>query len=177
MRCMIKNSDYKMTKTKSAINEKIKIISGSACYLGYSPIMPGTCGALPGIVLYYVLWKFLTPGFLWMGLFITVLLIGGLNYYLTPWATKYWQSKDPSQFILDEIIGFMCVPLFYGPHDFATVALWGFILFRVLDMIKIFPANYVDKHVKGSTGIVLDDVISAGYAALCLYLLNYFKLI
>jgi len=166
-----------MGATKVAVGEKIKILSGSACYMGYAPVMPGTFGALPGIAIYYLLWKFLPPEFLWIGLFVSVFLIGGLNYYLTPWATKYWKSKDPSQFVLDEIIGFMCVPLFYGTHDFAGTALWGFILFRVLDMIKIFPANYVDKNVKGSTGIIFDDVISAGYAALCLFILNYYNLI
>ena len=160
-----------------SVKEKIKVISGSACYLGYLPVMPGTFGALPGIVLYYLLWKILRPEFLWMGLFVSVFLIGVLNYYLTPWAEQYWESEDPSQFILDEIIGFLCVPLFYGTHDFTTTALWGFILFRVLDIIKIFPASYVDKHVKGSFGIVFDDVISAGYAALCLFVLDSFKLI
>ncbi len=166
-----------MAEAKALTVEKLKILSGSACYLGYLPVMPGTFGALPGIAIYYLLWKFLTPEFLWMGLFVSVFLIGLLNYYLTPWATEYWKSKDPSQFILDEIIGFLCVPLFYGTHDFARTALWGFILFRILDIIKIFPASYVDKHVKGSTGIIFDDVISAGYAALCLYVLSYYKLI
>jgi phosphatidylglycerophosphatase A len=166
-----------LAKIRMSAGEKVKVLLGSACYLGYVPLMPGTFGALPGIAIYYLLWKFFPSEFLWMGLFISVLLIGLLNYYLTPWATKYWKSKDPSKFVLDEIIGFMCVPLFYGTHDFAGTALWGFILFRVLDMIKIFPANYVDKHVKGSTGIIFDDVISAGYAALCLFILNYYNLI
>ncbi|NWH04795.1 phosphatidylglycerophosphatase A family protein [Desulfobacter latus] len=166
-----------MGETKGSLGEKLKIISGSACYLGYAPVMPGTFGALPGIAIYYFLWKFSAPDFLWVGLFLSVFLLGVLNYYLTPWAVVYWKSKDPSQFILDEIIGFLCVPLFYGTHQFAKTALWGFILFRVLDIIKIFPANYVDKHVGGSTGILFDDVISGGYAAFCLFLLDFFQLI
>ncbi|MFO7816889.1 MAG: phosphatidylglycerophosphatase A [Desulfovibrionales bacterium] len=166
-----------MGESKASFGEKLKILSGSACYLGYAPVMPGTFGALPGIAIYYLLWKFSAPEFLWVGLFVSVFLLGLLNYYLTPWAVVYWKSKDPSQFILDEIIGFLCVPLFYGTHQFAKTALWGFILFRVLDIIKIFPASYVDKHVGGSTGILFDDVISAGYAAFCLFLLNYFQLI
>ncbi|MBF0204868.1 MAG: phosphatidylglycerophosphatase A [Desulfamplus sp.] len=92
-----------------------------------------------------------------------------------PWAIRYWKSKDPSQFVLDEIIGFLSVPIFYGAHDFHKTALAGFILFRILDMIKIFPASYVDKNVKGSTGIIFDDVISAGYAALGLFILDQIK--
>ncbi|MEA1969352.1 MAG: phosphatidylglycerophosphatase A [Thermodesulfobacteriota bacterium] len=166
-----------MSEENSAIPEKIKIILGSACYLGYVPYMPGTFGALPGILIYYLLWIFVPAKALWAALMISVLLIILLNYYLTPWATEYWNSKDPSQFVLDEIIGFLCVPLFYGIHDFHGTALIGFILFRVFDIIKVFPANYVDKNVKGSTGIVFDDVISAGYAALCLFLLNHFNIV
>jgi len=174
--CPVK--DYTIvTEARASSGEKLRILLGSACYLGYMPVMPGTFGALPGILIYYVLWKFMAPEFLWVGLFASVFLIGLLNYYLTPWAIRYWKSKDPSQFILDEIIGFLCVPLFYGIHTFTTTALWGFILFRILDIIKIFPASYVDKHVAGSTGIIFDDVISAGYAALCLYVLEYFKFI
>ncbi|MBF0228871.1 MAG: phosphatidylglycerophosphatase A [Desulfamplus sp.] len=157
------------------IKDRVKIILGSACYLGYSPIMPGTFGALPGIVIYFVLWKFLPPSFLRISLLGIVISLMLLNYYLTPWAIRYWKSKDPSQFVLDEIIGFLCVPIYYGANDFHRTALIGFILFRILDMIKIFPANYVDKNVKGSTGIIFDDVISAGYAALILFLFDLFK--
>lgn len=164
------------TKEKS-ISETIKVIAGSACYLGYSPIMPGTFGALPGIAIYFILWKTIPADLLRLSLLAAVIALMMLNYYLTPWAVRYWRSKDPSQFILDEIIGFLCVPIYYGAHDFHRTALIGFILFRILDMIKIFPANYVDKNVKGSTGIIFDDVISAGYAALILFLLDKINLL
>ncbi len=156
----------------SSIFETVKVMAGSACYLGYLPIMPGTFGALPGILIYFLLWKIVPSDFLRISLFVAVVALILLNYYLTPWAIRYWRSKDPSEFVLDEIIGFLCVPIYYGAHDFNRTALVGFILFRILDMIKIFPANYVDKNVKGSTGIVFDDVISAGYAALILFLFD-----
>lgn len=158
-----------------SVSERIKIITGSACYLGYSPVMPGTFGALPGIVIYFGLWKLVPADLLRVSLLAAVISIMLLNYYLTPWAVIYWRSKDPSQFVLDEIIGFLCVPIYYGAHDFHRTALIGFILFRILDMIKIFPANYVDKNVKGSTGIIFDDVISAAYAALGLLFLDHMK--
>ncbi|MBF0468555.1 MAG: phosphatidylglycerophosphatase A [Desulfamplus sp.] len=168
-------SEKNPVEKKFSISEKIKIISGSAFYLGYSPVMPGTFGALPGIAIYFGLWQLMPPNFLKISLVAVVVLIMLLNYYLTPWAVRYWKSKDPSQFVLDEIIGFLCVPVFYGAHDFNRTALLGFISFRILDMIKIFPANYVDKNVKGSTGIIFDDVISAGYASLILFVLDYIQ--
>ncbi|MBF0210064.1 MAG: phosphatidylglycerophosphatase A [Desulfamplus sp.] len=154
------------------MGEKLKVVAGSACYLGYSPILPGTFGALPGILIYFILWRVVSPDFLKLSLLFVVVALMLLNYYLTPWAIRYWRSKDPSQFVLDEIIGFLCVPIYYGADNFYRTALIGFVLFRILDMVKIFPANYVDKNVKGSTGIIFDDVISAGYAALILFILD-----
>jgi len=154
--------------------DKVKNVLGSAFYLGYTPIIPGTIGALPGIAIYYVLWTFLPSKFFLPCLTLVIILLILLTRYLTPWAISFWHSKDPSQFILDEIIGFLCVPFFYHSTNFILTATVGFIAFRVFDIIKIPPANYVDKNVKGWVGIVFDDVISAGYAALLLYVLDYY---
>lgn len=154
--------------------DKLKAMVGSAFYLGYLPFMPGTFGALPGIGIYYCLWQFLPVELLRIGLLIAIVLLIFLTYALSPWAVKYWNSKDPSQFILDEIIGFLCVPLFYGTHDFVNTAVIGFLLFRICDIIKLPIANYIDKNVKGATGIIFDDVVSAAYAASILFLINVF---
>ena len=95
---------------------------------------------------------------------------------MTDWATDYWKSKDPSQFVLDEVIGFLCVPVFYQTNNLFDIIVTGFVLFRVLDVIKLPIAKYVDKNVEGSTGIILDDIISAMYAALCLYGLSFLNI-
>jgi phosphatidylglycerophosphatase A len=156
---------------------KIKMIVGSSCGLGYVPLMPGTFGALPGILFYFLLWTFLPEQYLVHGLLVVIALLILLTYLLTPWAIEYWKSEDPSEFVLDEVIGFLCVPVFFPQHDFFQTALYGFILFRVLDIIKVPPANIVDKNVKGWFGIVFDDVISAGYAALVLYTMEYYNIL
>ncbi len=156
---------------------KIKVIAGSSFGLGYLPLIPGTFGALPGLLFYFLLWKFLPEPYVQIGLVIVIALLILLTYLLTPWAVKYWASEDPSQFVLDEVIGFLCVPVFFPHHDFLQTAIFGFILFRVLDMIKVPPANIVDKKIKGWFGIIFDDVISAGYAALVLYAMAYFNVI
>ena len=158
------------------MNNKLKMLAGSSFGLGYLPLIPGTFGALPGILFYYLLWTFLPRQYVLIGLLAVIALLVLLTYLLTPWAVRYWQSEDPSQFVLDEVIGFLCVPVFFPVHDFIQIAVTGFILFRVLDMIKIPPANIVDKKIKGWFGIIFDDVISAGYAALILYIIEYFNL-
>ena len=49
-----------------------------------------------------------------------------------------------------------------------------FVSFRFFDILKIFPANWVDKKIKNSFGVILDDIIAGIYSILVLYLLNVF---
>ena len=93
------------------------------------------------------------------------------NHWLTPWAVKYWKDEDPGNFVLDEVAGYLVVPILFRGGELWQVALWGFLLFRVFDIIKIPPARQIDQNMHGSWGIVLDDIISGIYAALALYAL------
>ncbi len=165
-----------MKTEKLTLHGHINKALASALYLGCIPIMPGTLGALWGFPIYYGLWKTLPSEYLQGGLAIAVILLCWLNHYLTPWAEKYWNAQDPGQFVIDEIVGFLVVPIIYGADNFYQTAVYGFILFRVFDIIKIPPANIVDKRMKNSTGIVLDDIISGIYAALVLFLCDYFAI-
>ena len=47
-----------------------------------------------------------------------------------------------------------------------------FILFRFFDILKIFPANIVDKKLKSSFGVILDDLIAGIYTIIILNILN-----
>ena len=161
---------------RSQKNNTLKNFIGSSFFLGYLPLAPGTFGALPGVLLYYCLWRFLPHTYLQPALLMVIIVYILTTHFLTDWATDYWKSKDPSQFVLDEVIGFLCVPVFYQTNNLFDIIVTGFILFRVLDIIKLPIAKYVDKNVEGSTGIILDDIISAMYAALCLYGLSFLNI-
>lgn len=161
-----------MSGARLSVNDQIHKALASAMYLGCIPIMPGTFGALWGFPIYFILWKTIPSPYLQLSLGVVVLLLCWLNHYLTPWAENHWKAQDPGQFVIDEIVGFLVVPVVYGADNFYQTAVYGFILFRIFDIVKIPPANIVDNKMKNSTGIVLDDIISGIYAALVLFILD-----
>lgn len=153
------------------IQTSVKITISSAFGLGLSPIAPGTCGALLGILFHILVVFFLPYKFHVIVLIFILLIVILANHLLTPWAQAYWQSGDPKHFVLDEIAGYLIVPIFFHQGELWQIILWGFLLFRILDIIKIPPARQIDRRMKNSWGIVLDDIISGAYAVLIMYFL------
>lgn len=149
--------------------DRLFITLGSALGLGLSPVAPGTFGTLLGVCIHAGI-VFLAPENLHLGFLMAALLVVCTgNHLLTPWAVRYWQSKDPRHFVLDEVAGYLLVPVLYRAGTFWHTALWGFVLFRVFDIIKLPPARQIDKNIPGAWGILLDDLVSAVYAAVALY--------
>ena len=89
-------------------------------------------------------------------------------------AEKLLGEKDPGSVVIDEIAG-MAVTLAGLPFNFDT-ALMGFIIFRILDILKPFPIRNLDKRISGGVGIVLDDVVAGIFANLLLRIVIYFFL-
>ena len=144
---------------------------GSAFGLGLSPIAPGSCGALLGVLLHVSIILLLPSDIQLPALIIvfTIVCIG--NNLLTSWAEEYWQEKDPKNFVLDEVAGYLLVPIFFRYGKLWQVVFWGYILFRVFDIIKIPPARQIDRNMHNAWGILLDDLVSALYAVLVMYFL------
>ena len=161
----------------SSARERFNLAVASAFGLGLSPIAPGSFGALLGVAYHVAAVLALPPSFhvpaLVVGLLITIVA----NHVLTPWAVAYWEDEDPRHFVLDEVAGYLVVPILFPRGDLVLVATLGFLLFRVFDVIKIPPARQIDRNLHGPWGIVLDDIISGAYAALALYALAYFGVI
>ena len=66
---------------------------------------------------------------------------------------------DYSGIVWDEVVGYM-LTMFLVPLNIVWMIV-GFLLFRLFDIWKPQPIGYVDKHVKGGLGIMLDDVLAA----------------
>jgi len=166
-RGIMKTDTKSMSGPRSA--DRLRLMVASAFWLGLSPVAPGTCGALLGVLIHFAAFALLPPDLCTGVLVGTLLLVCAANHFLTPWAVAHWKSKDPSHFVLDEVAGYLVVPILFHHGRFWQVALWGFILFRVLDIVKIPPARQIDRELTGSWGIVLDDLVSGCYAVLGLY--------
>lgn len=136
---------------------------------GYLPLVPGTWGSLVAVLL-VGLAHLLFPTQEWI---VLVVLLG----LLTPVAFAFSSSlvdpqidSDPPQVVIDEILG-QIVCFLWVPVSILSLTA-GFLLFRLFDIVKPFPARNCEK-LSGSTGIVLDDLVAGCYAGLTLRVLMW----
>ena len=141
--------------------------------IGYSPIAPGTIGSIFSIVFLYFLIKFVSYSFL----VIIFLIILFTSLKLIEKYSNLLKSHDSSTIVIDEFLGIFLIILFYDYLKFTNdfiMFLLILLLFRFFDILKIFPINLVDKNIKNSFGIVLDDLLAGVYSIIVLYSINVF---
>ena len=130
---------------------------------GFSPIAPGTAGTLVGLALF---WPMRNLGLWVQGVAILVVCLLGVAGG-TQVARKE-EREDPGLVVVDEIVG-MWLTLLLVPFTWVSAAL-GFLLFRIMDVVKPFPARRFEDF-PGGWGIMADDVMAGIYANLALQLL------
>ena len=141
--------------------------------IGYSPIAPGTIGSIFSIVFLYFLIQFVSYSFL----VIIFLIILFTSLKLIEKYSNLLKSHDSSTIVIDEFLGIFLIILFYDYLKFTNdfiMFLLILILFRFFDILKIFPINLVDKNIKNSFGVVLDDLLAGVYSIIVLYSINVF---
>jgi phosphatidylglycerophosphatase A len=80
--------------------------------------------------------------------------------------------KDSPRIVIDEVAGYL-ITMAFLPCNLATIA-GGFLFFRVLDIIKPPPANWINRKMRGGWGVVLDDAVAGVYSNLLLRLVAVF---
>ena len=148
---------------------RVCLFVATAGGLGLSPFAPGTCGALLGVLMHGLIVLWLPPSATLAALAVSLWAVCAASYLLTPWAQYYWQDPDPGHFVLDEVAGYLIVPLLFHHGAFWQQALWGFVLFRAYDMIKLPVARQIDERMHGAMGIILDDMVSGIYAVMTMF--------
>jgi phosphatidylglycerophosphatase A len=133
-------------------------------YLGYVPIAPGTFGSAAGlVVLAAVRWS----GSSGLELAVIALLLAG-GVWSGNVAERHFGKVDPGPVILDEVAG-MLITVALIPVN-VPGAIVGFLLFRVLDVIKPWPANRMEA-LPGGLGVMADDAMAAVYGNVIMRLL------
>ncbi|MAT64733.1 MAG: phosphatidylglycerophosphatase A [Gammaproteobacteria bacterium] len=130
---------------------------------GLAPIAPGTFGTLAGAVLY--------PLIAGLGLPVYLLLVGAaflLGVRVCGYTARALGVHDHSAIVWDEVVGLWITLAAVAPSWPAL--LLGFALFRLFDILKPWPIRWLDRHVQGGLGIMLDDVLAGVFAGLCLWL-------
>ena len=130
---------------------------------GLMPFAPGTAGTVVAIPLYLLLNMFEQWVFFAATAFVTI---------AGTWACSYTANKfkvhDHQSIVIDEIAGYF-ITMLLVPNEWLWIAI-GFVLFRFFDMVKPWPISWLDKNVKGGTGIMIDDVAAGAVSLLCMML-------
>ncbi len=131
---------------------------------GLAPRAPGTVGTLAAIPLYLALNQFSQGVYL---LLVMTVCVAGV--WLCQRAADQLGVHDHPGIVWDEFAGFL-VTMIAAPQSWLWI-LAGFGLFRLFDIWKPWPIAWVDRHCKGGLGIMLDDLLAGGLAAVVLFAL------
>ena len=127
--------------------------------------IPGTMGSLITIIIYYLFYNYLN--IIYFILFIIFVLIYSF-YFLNKTLNQSFLSSDPKEVVIDEFIG-QSIPLVLCENNFFLIIL-SFLLFRIFDISKPWPASYFDSKIKSAAGVILDDIFAGIYTFLIIYL-------
>lgn len=131
--------------------------------VGYLPLMPGTFGSLVGIAVFLLLGSFRLQ-------VVAVVLITLFGIWAASRTERLLRLKDPGKVVVDEVAGQMIalLPLSASPARSGVIV--SFILFRLFDIFKPYPARRFER-LRSGLGIMADDLVAGFYAALVLVIL------
>ena len=136
---------------------RFAVVVSTGLYCGYSPVAPGTVGSAFGLVVFGILRSIGSP--LVELVTIAILLIVGV--WSASKTERYVGRIDPGIIVIDEIVGMLLTFVFLNV-GFGTMV-FGFVLFRVFDIVKPYPARACER-LPGGWGVMADDVVAGLYA-------------
>ena len=145
---------------------RLAVFVATVGYCGYFPFAPGTAGSAAGLAFYALVWWTGSP-FVEAGLILALFAAG---VWAATTAERYFGGIDPGHIVIDEVVG-MLITLAFVPVGWSGAAA-GFVLFRIFDVIKPYPAGRFER-LHGGLGVMADDVMAGVYANLALRLLMW----
>jgi phosphatidylglycerophosphatase A len=132
--------------------------------LGFVGFLPGPRGTWAALAALPVCWLLALPGSIWL-YGAALLAVAATSVPAAGAAERLLGGKDPKPVVIDEAAG-MLLTMFAVPMSGPALTA-GFLLFRLFDVAKVFPANRLER-LPGGLGIVADDLMAAIYANLAL---------
>lgn len=139
--------------------QRLGLFVATCGYLGYVPIAPGTFGSAAGLAVFYAV---RSTGSVTVELLVIALLFA-IGIWSGTVAEHHFGGIDPGPVVMDEVVG-MLITLALLPVN-ATGACLGFLVFRLLDVIKPWPSAGFEK-LPGGLGVMADDGMAALYGNL-----------
>ena len=143
--------------------DRVALVLATGFGAGYGPIAPGTWGSIPGLIAFWGLDR--------IGAWTAAAgaaFAAAIGVWAAGRAELLFGEKDPGRVVIDEVAGQMVTLLFLPARP--LVLLVGFLLFRVLDVLKPWPARGFEA-LPGGSGIMADDLMVGVYANLILHAL------
>jgi len=155
------------TESPVSLRERAAVIFATWLGTGYAPVASGTVATAAAIPLQLAVALLPPVGMrVWaQGAAIAVTAV--LGSFAAGILEKKLGREDPSEAVIDEVAGYL-VTMFLVPPTILTVAA-GFLLFRIFDIIKPWPAGPAER-MHGGFGIMADDLVCGVYACLILHL-------
>jgi len=143
---------------------RLILLLASGLGAGFSPFAPGTVGTMVAIPMELLFSSIFSPVYE-----LTILTFFFFSSWIAEKAQNHWEKKDDQRIVIDEIMGYFLTMLWI-PKTLLFISV-GFLLFRLLDIVKPFPCRQLEK-VRGGFGVVLDDVFAGIYANVALQILR-----
>ena len=150
---------------------KISKLLVSLFGIGFFPIASGTVGSFFSIILFSFLINYFSSLFIFFIFTLTFIL----SIFLIDIYSNFSKNHDSSEIVIDEFIGISFIFIFYPylkfSNDIITI-IFIFFIFRFFDIVKVFRANWIDKNIKNSWGVILDDVVAGFYSIITIYIFH-----
>jgi len=155
---------------------KVNMLFLTLFNVGKIKYAPGTIASLITCIIYFILENYLSV--------FNLLLLLSIIFFYSIFAINntfnFFDSKDPQEIVIDEVIGQMlpllAIPiyetLYLTPKLYYFIS--SFLIFRFFDILKPFPINYVDKNITGAFGIILDDILAGFFTIFVLCFIFFF---
>ena len=156
--------------------KKFNLFILTFCNVGKIKYAPGTVASLITCLLFLLLINFFNISIL----FLFTLIIFCYSFIAINNSFNEFDSEDPQEIVIDEVIGQMltllAIPIYETLYPLPKIyyCIGAFLLFRLFDIWKPYPISYVDNNIKGSLGIMLDDILASVYSIITLTIIFFF---
>ena len=144
--------------------------------IGKIKFAPGTIASLITCALFLLLVNIIN----FTIMFLITLIVFLYSFVAINNSYKEFESDDPQEIVIDEVVGQMlpllAIPIYETlcPLPILYYCVSVFFLFRLFDISKPYPINYIDNNIKGSLGIMLDDIFASFYTIIMLSVILFF---
>ena len=156
--------------------KKFNLLFITFFFIGKIKYAPGTVASFITCLLFFFLNTYISISLI----FLLTVAIFFLSFISLNNVFEEFDSSDPQEIVIDEVIGQMlpllAIPIYETLNPFPQIyyCFAAFVTFRFFDILKPYPINYIDNNVKGALGIMLDDILAGLYSIIILTIIFFF---